>query len=337
MNPASMRRLATALGVISLVTALSFAYLFIKRNAAQSQKNAPETIDVVETLDQPVLYRERISSTSGRFHVVRKSAAEVPASDTFRRLEEIDGLIAADTIQPHTVLLKSKTQSAANEFVGALRHGYEALTIAADKYSVIGGFLRPGDYVDVLASVEVGTGNLRTQMVLQNLRVLAVGTMSPMNSAPSAGQSGQAEQKAELDVSNVTLEVRPDQAARLWTAEQKGKLRLALRGLGGDRIALRTPPVVTANDMFPPAPAASTTATTPGHHAAGNQESTHPSGALANSHHGRGIPQPSPGRIVDHGPGVSQPKGTSVARPPLTKEIIIARPGHQEEKHTFTE
>ena len=50
----------------------------------------------------------------------------------------------------------------------------KAVTIRVNDFEGVGGFVLPGDHVDVVLTRQVEKGNATTQVVLQNTRVIAV-------------------------------------------------------------------------------------------------------------------------------------------------------------------
>jgi len=96
----------------------------------------------------------------------------------------------------------------------------KAVTIRVNDVEGVAGFVLPGDYVDVVVS-RSGEPNMATSdVVIQNVRVLAVDQM--------------ADQRAEKPsiAKAVTLEVSQDQAQKVLLATNVGKLSLVLRQLG---------------------------------------------------------------------------------------------------------
>jgi len=92
-----------------------------------------------------------------------------------------------------------------------------AVSIKIDQFIGVGGFVQPGSRVDVVATLDG-----RTNVVLQNLKVLAVDVRVDRN-------EGSAE-PAQV----ITLEVKPRQASTLTHAENSGSLKLALRNPKND-------------------------------------------------------------------------------------------------------
>ncbi|ATW26023.1 Flp pilus assembly protein CpaB [Candidatus Formimonas warabiya] len=98
--------------------------------------------------------------------------------------------------------------------------GKRALTVPVDEVSGIAGLLKPGDSVDVLATVVINEVAY-TSVPLQDIEVLAVGKEMDEKSDTS--------QKDPKEYKTVTLAVTFTQAKRLMMASQRGVIRLMLR------------------------------------------------------------------------------------------------------------
>ncbi len=97
--------------------------------------------------------------------------------------------------------------------------GKRAIAVKGDKVIGISGFIKPGDRVDVLVTLnDPETKMATTKIVLNNILILAAGKQMKENKdgKPSA-----------VDV--FTLEVTPEDGEKLALAAAKGKLQFALR------------------------------------------------------------------------------------------------------------
>ncbi|MBX2856534.1 MAG: Flp pilus assembly protein CpaB [Rhodobacteraceae bacterium] len=109
-----------------------------------------------------------------------------------------------------------------------LRSGMRAVAVQISPETGAGGFILPGDYVDVVLTreIEVLQGSARSlrkkvaNTLLSSVRVLAIDQFF------AQGDGGATEVGR-----TATLEVTPAQAENLALAEQSGQLSLALRGL----------------------------------------------------------------------------------------------------------
>jgi pilus assembly protein CpaB len=101
-----------------------------------------------------------------------------------------------------------------------IRDGMKAVTIRVNDVDGVAGFVLPGDHVDVLVTRQPEKNNSNTDVVLQNVRVLAIDQLADdATDKPMVAKA-------------VTLEVDTIAAQRLSLAGSVGALSLALRKAG---------------------------------------------------------------------------------------------------------
>ncbi|WP_106753934.1 Flp pilus assembly protein CpaB [Pannonibacter carbonis] len=101
-----------------------------------------------------------------------------------------------------------------------LPKGMRAVAVAIESETAAGGFILPGDKVDVILTKAGQTqGRGTSETIMENVRVLAIDTTT-------AGE--QSEKTLEPD-RTATLELTPQQAETVSLAQQLGKISLALR------------------------------------------------------------------------------------------------------------
>jgi pilus assembly protein CpaB len=98
--------------------------------------------------------------------------------------------------------------------------GMKAVTIRVNDVEGVGGFVLPGDRVDVVLTRQVDKGQATTEVVLQNTRVLAI------------DQSADERVNKATVAKSVTLEVSTVEAQKVWLASTVGSLSLLLRKAG---------------------------------------------------------------------------------------------------------
>ncbi len=114
---------------------------------------------------------------------------------------------------------------------------HRAVSVKVDQVVGVAGFVQPGSRVDVLATLRNTTEGNFSNLILQDVRVLAV------------DQTIDRARDGEPKVVNVaTLEVDPAEAERLVHAAHEGRLQLALRGPGDDAKVPSLP--VMAKDLM---------------------------------------------------------------------------------------
>jgi pilus assembly protein CpaB len=118
------------------------------------------------------------------------------------------------------VLLASKLSAPGEKvtIVQKLGENTRAMAIKVDAVTAVGGFVTPGDYVDILMT-QGQSGALSTVTILQNIRVIGVDqTAEEQTNTPEIAQT-------------VTVEVTPEDGQKLALAQKAGTLSLTLRTL----------------------------------------------------------------------------------------------------------
>ena len=130
--------------------------------------------------------------------------------------------IALTAIEPNEPVLNSKITGPGQRATlsAMLRDGLKAATVRVNDIDGVGGFVLPGDHVDVALTRQVDKANASTEIVLQNVRVLAIDQIADERLDKPAV------------VKAVTLEVDQVGAQRLSLAATVGSLSLMLRKAG---------------------------------------------------------------------------------------------------------
>ncbi len=102
-----------------------------------------------------------------------------------------------------------------------------AVTVQVDRSLAAARLVYPGAHVDVLVTLEDRQhAQVVTRTVLEDVRVLAVGTFADVDAARRSAEPGKLGGEAEAVV---TLEVAPADAERLVLSARQGKIDLSLR------------------------------------------------------------------------------------------------------------
>lgn len=119
---------------------------------------------------------------------------------------------------------------------GQLAKGMRAFAINVSVESGVGGFLQPGDFVDIYWTGSVGgmESNL-TQLIETSTRIIAVDQQAGASSGTVVART-------------VTVVATPEQVARLAQAQNSGKLALSLVGSADDKLDRRIE--TTLKDML---------------------------------------------------------------------------------------
>lgn len=176
-------------------------------------------------------------------------------AQSFTAPNEIVGRVMRSSVAAGDLLTETKFVQSST-LARVVRKNERAIAIAVDDVVGAGGFISPGDYVDVLLYLrpgQPGVGRDSAQVLLENLRVLSYGIRLD---SPDDGDAGAEEAKGERRNSRTAVLAIPEsQVSRLMLASSMGTLRLAVRSADERIVAM------VQSDMSLPAP---TPITTPG-------------------------------------------------------------------------
>ncbi len=140
----------------------------------------------------------------------------------FTQVGEVIGRGVIGNVHQNEPLLATKLASkeAGGGLPITIPAGLRAVSVEVDEVIGVAGFVLPGTYVDVLATVMPGNNRAETttRIILQKIPVL------------TADQSFQTDPAGDpVLVTVVTLLVKPDEAEELTLASTEGRIQLALR------------------------------------------------------------------------------------------------------------
>ncbi len=175
--------------------------------------------------------------------VVAMPKGTAPA-DSFNSVEKVTGRIATFSILPGDVLRGARLAEhlGGSTLASLIEPNKRAISVRVDDVVGVGGFLLPGNRVDVLVAKQQG-GNgqeARAETILYDLRVLAV------------DQTASTDKTQPVVVRAVTLEMTPEEAEKLVKAQTEGRLQLALRNPLEDKKPEAKPVPAPAGAVAPP-------------------------------------------------------------------------------------
>ena len=173
----------------------------------------------------------------------------------FRSWSQLEGKFAAVDIMKGEQLLPTRWVGA-NEVEGRgllpIQDDYQALSIGLDVTKQVAGFVTPGDNVGIVLTLPTQNGGTRTQFLLQNVRVLAVGTTA-LNSRTAQGGGGRVSQgKGSQTLTAITLAVKEKYIENVVHAAEEGNLYLTLMPRNAEP-AQRSPDGITDSNVIPSA------------------------------------------------------------------------------------
>ena len=151
--------------------------------------------------------------------LVRMPRGTVP-DDSFETTEAVIGKIATFGMLRGDVLRSARLAEhlGGSTLASLIATDKRAVSVRVDDVVGVGGFLLPGNRVDVLATKRKGNGDeAEAKTILEDLRVLAV------------DQTASTDKTQPVVVRAVTLEMGSEEAEVLVKAMTEGRLQLALR------------------------------------------------------------------------------------------------------------
>lgn len=215
--------------VMALVTTLLFNK-YLKDLDSRYKKNQNKITVIVAK--SSIKKNQRV--TKELLQVKEISADAVPA-DVVKKLEQIEGKYALTDIKEGEVLLPFRFTSQFEEsqvITRKIRDGYRAVSIEANFVESVSNLIQPEDYVDVVYTETIkqngGANQVNTSLVLENVRVLAVGN-SLKEAEKGAVVKDSKQNGQESQYTAVTVELKPEDAVKIINVDEKGNIKFILR------------------------------------------------------------------------------------------------------------
>ncbi len=218
MNP-RQRRGVLLLLVTLLGAALTFVGVATYVSSVSSQVG-PMTQVLRLTTDVEALH----AVTEADVEVVEVPERWAPAN-AVSSYGQVEGLVAASAYAAGSVL-----QTGMLTDPPGLTNGAREVAIMVDAETGVAGRIQPGDYVDIIATIEdEETGARTAQIIVQNALIIDVGVATTVEDENASGAF------TETQAVPVTFALSTADSLRISYAESFAvKLRLALRGTGDD-------------------------------------------------------------------------------------------------------
>jgi pilus assembly protein CpaB len=221
--------------ILALVMALITTFLFNKylKDIDMKYKKSQNKITVV-TAKNPILKNEKVARDMLELKEISEDAV---LPDSVKSIELVEGKYAlADISQGETLLSFRFTSEYEEEkqITRKIRHGFRALSVEVNFVESVSNLIQPEDYVDIIFSENIrqdaGKNNIITEITLENVRVLAVGkSLTEESEQKEQENSSKQNEKAVVQYTSVTLELKPEDAVKLINNDERGNIKLVLR------------------------------------------------------------------------------------------------------------
>jgi pilus assembly protein CpaB len=219
-----MIAVAAVFGLLAVFVAQSWlnSQAEARLKSMEAQKTKPTATSTLVVASKALRFGNEVSESSLR--EMPWPADAIPQGG-FRSIQEMLGQgkrVVLTAIEANEPVLASKItgQGQRATLSAVIGDGRKAMTIRVNDIDGVAGFVLPGDRVDVMLSRQIDKGNAINDVVMKNVKVLAIDQLADERTdKPSVAKA-------------VTLEVDISGAQKLALASQIGTLALALRKAG---------------------------------------------------------------------------------------------------------
>lgn len=247
MNPNQTRTLWISVGLGILAMFLIYSYSQEKKAEYDKKYGTLKRIVVAK---KTILEMETIDETQVEYKEVPVDFAQPGAMED---IEEVVNRVAAVPFKEGEQILDNKTLSLGPNtgLAHQVAPNKRAVSVPVDDVRGVSKLLIPGDHIDILASIDVGTGpNRKTEVrtIMQDVAVLATGVRIT-NNIPRTIRKESFSDKSEIkkltgdtSFAAITVEASPQEAQNLVyiLATAPGSLYLTLRN-PNDRVSVTMP------------------------------------------------------------------------------------------------
>lgn len=209
--------------IIALIMAIITTVLF-RQYIVSIDKKYKESQKIISIVVPKVDIKENQLVTKDMLEIKDFSSNSV-LPEAVKKIEDVAGKYAVTDIKAGEILLPIRftNQFTENkEITRKIKNGYRAVAIGVSDVKSVSKLIQPEDYVDV-----VSTANNKTETILENVRVLAVGKSIAEVNTSSATNT---ENNASSDYGTITVELSPEDVLKIVNADETGHIKFVLRG-----------------------------------------------------------------------------------------------------------
>lgn len=250
-------RIALAIGILLGLVTAALVFIYLSQQGEETSISSP--------LRPVVVAKDGIAAgtrLTADLLTVRQVPADLALAGSFQGVQPLVGQVTRfptaageqvlnSDIASASVLPGVKSGDVPLSFI--VPPGKRAMSVAVSEVIGAGGLIRPGDFVDVIGIFDVVFYGIKPDnpvskeevdkylvtTVLQNVEVLAVAQQLEEVASIGGKEGKEGEQRLPLSrpkpdpkAATITLAVTPEEAQRLFMAEQRGRLKLTLRPFG---------------------------------------------------------------------------------------------------------
>jgi pilus assembly protein CpaB len=239
----------------ALIVAITVALIVQAKLSPKSGGSAPKTVEIL-VANKPILVGDTLKAAdvrwqswpeSGAFKGVIRKTAEKPEID---KLDVLKSPVrrAIESGEPITRQALVPDVRVGNNFLSArITPGMRAVALPVKASTMAGGFMAPGDHVDVILSYSPSIPNVEDEVSDQIVRRFASQTVLSNVKVLAVDQNAKDEDRPAKAAKTVTLEVTQEGAQIIALADRMGELSLALRRIGEKDAPVSVPVPLTTD------------------------------------------------------------------------------------------
>jgi pilus assembly protein CpaB len=247
-------------GVVLGLVAIVMTKMYLDQQQEIIQEKAKKAIATMQSNQTAVLVAKQDIPRGAMIKAEMFESSVIPNKfvqpQAVTSLDRISGMVTIAPISKGEQISLSKLanakQSGGGDLADVTPSGKRAISIVVDNISSLSGMVKPGDYVDVLATIQVPTqgtdgkvvGQMAVIPLFQNVLVLAVGTNTGgMASGGSSSRYAEKDNPSPASGGNIliTLAMGPQEANLIAFVQEQGKVRLIMRSPADAKIEPLTP------------------------------------------------------------------------------------------------
>ncbi|MGR8931862.1 MAG: Flp pilus assembly protein CpaB [Gammaproteobacteria bacterium] len=223
--------------VLKIIAAMmligSLALIFIAYQMGKPPKPTTASIAPAAIKTYPIV---KAANTIPAGHVIQENDLKLEESTTrppgaFDTIPEVLGKRVIAGVERDSTILHSHFATG-NSLAQTLKPNERAIAVKVDEFVGVGGFIQPGDFVDVIAYIRADSmqkiDEAQAVVALHAIRVLAYGEELPVSAKKSNEKSEEAA-KGKTGKTTAILAMDVEQTPKLSLLDNAAILRLALR------------------------------------------------------------------------------------------------------------
>lgn len=225
MRPKRLLLFALIAGVITTV----IFYIFVTRDAPEETEET--NTQMVEVVAAAEAIEEGTRITGDMVEVV-EIAEEQMHPNAVREPGDVTGTYAKSDLAEEEVILDNHFQSADDSdapLAQQVEEGRRGVSVNVDYEESVSYLLEPDNYVDVLSTRTNEDGEIQTEVLIEQAKVLAVGERFQETSDAASGEEEGESEEETTEYQAVTLELTQEGSAQIVNANQdNGDLHLSI-------------------------------------------------------------------------------------------------------------